>query len=84
MAMSGGYLYAAVNPKEGRLQAWFMPDMQQNTFECFLQDFSKTTKAESLLILDGAPAHRSSLKLAENVKLMLLPAYAPDRTADAA
>ena len=26
-----GYLYAAVNPKEGLLQAWLMPDMQQNT-----------------------------------------------------
>lgn len=73
-----GYLYAAVNPKEGLLQAWIMPDMQQNTFECFLQDFSKNTKAESLIILDGAPAHRSKLNIPENIDLMLLPAYAPE------
>ena len=73
-----GYLYAAVNPKEGLLQAWFMPDMQQNTFEYFLSDFSKYTKAESLLIFDGAPAHRSKLNLPENISLMLLPAYSPE------
>ncbi len=73
-----GYLYAAVNPKEGLLQAWLMPDMQQNTFQCFMDDFSKSTKADSLLILDGAPAHRSKLNLPENLCLMLLPAYAPE------
>lgn len=72
------YLYAAINPKEGLLQAWFMPDMQQNTFQCFLDDFSKKAKADSLLILDGAPSHRSRLKLAENIDLMLLPAYSPE------
>lgn len=73
-----GYLYAAVNPKEGLLQAWLMPDMQQNTFQCFLDDFAKNTQDESLLILDGAPCHRSRLRLAENVSLMLLPAYSPE------
>ena len=73
-----GYLYAAVNPKEGLLQAWLMPDMQQNTFQCFMDDFSKNTEADSLLILDGAPAHRSKLNLPEKLCLMFLPAYSPE------
>lgn len=73
-----GYLYAAINPKEGLLQAWLMPDMQQNTFQYFLQDFAKKAKAKSLLILDGAPAHRSKLELPENINLKLLPAYSPE------
>lgn len=72
------YLYAAVNPKEGLLQAWFMPDMQQNTFQCFLDDFSKSIRKGSLLILDGAPAHRSRLHLPQGMNLMLLPAYSPE------
>ena len=73
-----GYLYAAVNPKEGLLQAWLMPDMQQNTFQCFLDDFSEKAKADCLLIMDGAPAHRSKLKLPQHMNVWLLPAYAPE------
>ena len=73
-----GYLYAAVNPKEGLLQAWLMPDMQQNTFQCFLEDFAKKAKADCLLIMDGAPSHRSRLKLPQQMNIRLLPAYAPE------
>lgn len=73
-----GYVYAAVNPKEGLLQAWFMPDMQQNTFQYFLDDFSKKEKADCLLIIDGAPCHRSKLKLPQHMNIRLLPAYAPE------
>ncbi|GEO07499.1 endonuclease [Adhaeribacter aerolatus] len=70
------YLYVALSPKQGQLQAWFMPDMQQTTFQAFLDDFATTEKC--LLVLDGAPAHRSKLQLPEKVKLQLLPAYAPE------
>jgi transposase len=70
------YLYVALNPKQGQLQAWFMPDMQQTSFQAFLDDFAPEEKC--LLVLDGAPAHRSKLQLPQNVKLQLLPPYAPD------
>ena len=71
-----GYLYVALSPKQGQMQAWFMPDMQQTSFQTFLDDFA--TKEKCWLVLDGAPAHRSNLQLPENVKLQLLPPYAPE------
>lgn len=70
-----GYLYAVINPAEGQLQAWLMPDMQKNTF---LDDFSAELKVDTLLLIDGAPAHRARLKLQDNLKLQLLPAYSPE------
>jgi hypothetical protein len=70
------YLYVALSPKQGQLQAWFMPDMQQTTFQALLDDFE--TKEKCWLVLDGAPAHRSKLQLTEKVKLQLLPPYAPE------
>jgi hypothetical protein len=78
IAYEWGYLYVALNPSEGQLQAWLMPDMQQNTFQAFLDDFAATIPQQSLLLLDGAPAHRSQVKLPEQIKLQLLPAYAPE------
>lgn len=73
-----GYLYAVINPGEGQLQAWLMPDMQKNTFQAFLDDFSAELKVDTLLVLDGAPAHRARLKLQDKLKLQLLPAYSPE------
>ena len=73
-----GYLYAAINPQEGQLQAWLMPDMQKNTFQAFLDDFSAELKVDTLLLIDGAPAHRAGLKLQDKLKLQLLPAYSPE------
>jgi transposase len=70
------YLYVALSPKPGQLQAWFMPDMQPTSFQAFLDDFA--TKEKCLLVLDGAPAHRSKLQLPDKVKLQFLPPYAPD------
>ena len=78
IAYEWGYLYVALSPREGQLQAWLMPDMQQNTFQAFLDDFSSKTSKDSLLLLDGAPAHRSQVKLPEQLKLQVLPAYAPE------
>lgn len=73
-----GYLYAAINPREGQLQAWLMPDMQKNTFQTFLDDFSAEIKEDTLLVIDGAPAHRAKLKVPDKLHLQLLPAYSPE------
>ena len=72
-----GCLYAVINPAEGQLQAWLMPDMQKNTFQAFLDDFSAQLKEDTLLV-NGAPAHRARLKLKEKLKLQLLPAHSPE------
>ena len=73
-----GYLYVALNPEQGQLQAWFMPDMQANTFQVFLDDFAADSQQSRILILDGAPSHKSKLSLPETVKLQLLPPYSPE------
>ena len=74
--MSGAY--AAINPRERQLQAWLMPDRQKNTFQTFLNDFSAEVKVDTLLVIDGAPAHRGKLKLPDKLHLQLLPAYSPE------
>ena len=66
--MIGG-VYAVINPAEGQLQAWLMPDMQKNTFQAFLDDFSAELKGDTLLLIDSAPAHRARFKLQDNLKL---------------
>lgn len=55
-----------------------LPNMTQESFQVFLDEFAKQLKAETILITDGATAHRSkSLKPAEKINLELLPAYSP-------
>ena len=55
-----------------------MPDMQKNTFQAFLDDFSAQLQEETLLLIDGAPAHRGKLQLPDKLHLQLLPAYSPE------
>lgn len=73
-----GCLYAVINPAKGQLQTCLMPDMQKNNFQAFLDDSSAQPKIDTLLLIDDAPAHRSRLKLQDNLKLQLLPAYPPE------
>ncbi len=53
-----------------------LPNMTQESFQVFLDEFAKDLKEETILITDGATAHRSkSLKPDEKINLELLPAY---------
>ena len=73
-----GYLSVAINPVTGDVQMLILPNMTQESFQVFLDEFAKAVKAESILITDGAGAHRSNkLKVAEKIGLELLPAYSP-------
>ena len=52
--------------------------MRQASFQVFLDEFAEGLKAETILITDGATAHRSKkLKTGEKIHLELLPAYSP-------
>ena len=46
--------------------------------QAFLDDFSADLKVDTLLLIDGAPAHRARLKWQYKLKLQLLPAYSPE------
>ena len=71
-----GYLSVAINPVTGEVKMLILPNMTQESFQVFLDEFAKDLKEETILITDGATAHRSkSLKPDEKINLELLPAY---------
>ena len=74
------YLYGAVSPKDGTCVYLIMPRSDRESFQVFLNALSrKFARQYILLVLDGAPNHRSSdLVLPANISLLFLPPYAPE------
>ena len=74
------YLYGAVAPKQGTCVYLIMPTSDTACFQAFLDVLSrKYARQDILLVLDGAPNHRSGqLVVPNNVTLFLLPPYAPE------
>jgi DDE superfamily endonuclease len=74
------YLYGAVCPKDGRCAYLIMPTSNTECFQVFLDALAKKFAREDiLLVLDGAPNHRSgSLAVPKNISLLFLPPYAPE------
>ncbi len=55
-----------------------LPNMTQESFQIFLDEFADGLKTATILITDGATAHRSqNLKSSEKINLELLPTYSP-------
>lgn len=74
------YLYGAVAPKDGTCVYLIMPTSNTACFQAFLDVLSrKFARQDILLVLDGAPNHRSGqLVVPANITLLLLPAYSPE------
>ena len=74
------YLYGAVSPKDGRCVHLIMPTSNTACFQSFLDALSRRfTRQDILLVLDGAPNHRSGdLVIPDNITLLFLPPYAPE------
>ncbi|HEY1760433.1 MAG TPA: IS630 family transposase [Bryobacteraceae bacterium] len=74
------YLYGAVSPKDGTCVYLIMPTSDTACFQAFLDTLSrKYARQDILLVLDGAPNHRSGqLAVPKNVTLFFLPPYAPE------
>lgn len=54
------YLYGAVSPKDGACVYLIMPKSDTESFQTFLNALSRRfSKLDILLVLDGAPNHRS-------------------------
>ena len=74
------YLYGAVCPQDGTCVYLIMPTSNTACFQSFLNVLSRRfPKQEILLVLDGAPNHRSGdLAVPRNITLQFLPPYAPE------
>jgi transposase len=74
------YLYGAVSPKDGSCVYLIMPRSDTASFQVFLRALSrKFARQDILLVLDGAPNHRSGgLAIPANISLLFLPPYSPE------
>jgi len=79
-----GYLYAAINPASGDLFGLILPSMTVESMSLFVREFRLWLKengeaeAETLLVLDGAGAHRSERVSYGLMEKELLPPYSPE------
>jgi transposase len=74
------YLYGAVSPKDGTCVYLIMPTSNTACFQAFLDVLARRfARQDILLVLDGAPNHRSSdLAVPNNITLLYLPPYSPE------
>lgn len=74
------YLYAAVEPTTGESFCRYLPGMDDGCLKVFLEALSESYPDHHLLVvLDGAPSHRSEqIEHPENVSMLMLPAYSPE------
>ncbi len=74
------YLHGAVSPKDGTRVYLIMPTSNTACFQAFLNVLSrKFARRDILLVLDGAPNHRSSeLVLPGNISALFPPPHAPE------
>ena len=74
------YLYGAVAPKDGTCVYLIMPTSNTECFQAFLDVLArKFARQDILLVLDGAPNHRSGdLAVPDNITLLYLPPYSPE------
>lgn len=74
------YLYAALDPVSGESLCAYLPNVDGVCFEAFLKHLGEFySEHHLLLVLDGAPSHRSKeITYPENVSLLALPAYSPE------
>ena len=74
------YLYAALDPSSGVSFCMCLPGMDDGCLEVFFDELSKRYSDEHLLVvLDGAPSHRSEqIVHPENISFLMLPPYSPE------
>jgi transposase len=74
------YLYAAVEPTTGESFCLYLPGMDSGCLQSFLKEISEAYPENHLLVvLDGAPSHRSEqIVCPDNVELLRLAAYSPE------
>jgi transposase len=74
------YAYAAVSPRDDRLDSLILPHVNSVCMQVFLDEVAARYPHEHIImVLDGAGWHRSHLlKLPSNLHLLSLPPYSPE------
>ncbi|WP_341822251.1 IS630 family transposase [Wolbachia endosymbiont (group A) of Clivina fossor] len=74
------YLYSAVNPRNGESSSLFVPNVNTDCMNIFLEQMSQYLGTrEAFLVVDCAGWHRSKgLKIPQNITLIYLPPYSPE------
>jgi transposase len=72
------YLYLALCPYSGKVFAMFLPYMNKECFSIFSQQLAQDLSDTTLLIVDRASTHQSSLLANSSIILHHLPAACPE------
>lgn len=74
------YIYSSVEPKTGDLFSLFLPFVNTEMMQIYLDEFSKTIGSNKiLLIMDQAGWHKSkALIVPDNIIIWYLPPYSPE------
>jgi hypothetical protein len=74
------YLYSAINSRNGENFNLFVPYVNTDCMNIFLEQMSKDLEArEAFLIMDCASWHKSkNLKIPGNITIIYLPPYSPE------
>jgi transposase len=74
------FLFGAFSPITGDQFLLEMPECNTNTFQIYLNEFSKSNPDEfKIIVLDNGAFHKAtSLIIPENIALIFLPPYSPE------
>ena len=74
------YIYASVCPKTGESFSLFLPEVNTEMMNIYLEELSRYFKGERvILVMDKASWHKSKgLKVPKNIEIKKLPAYSPE------
>lgn len=74
------YLFGAFSPVTGDQFQLELPYCSADTFQIFLNEFSKQNSTEyKIIVLDNGAFHRAvKLKIPDNIALLFLPPYSPE------
>lgn len=73
------YAYGAISPADGRFDSLILPQVNGKCMQLFLDEVARRYPDENIvMVLDGAGWHKSPFQLADNLRLIFLPPYAPE------
>ena len=72
------YLYLSLCPFTGQGYAAFLPKLNADWFQWFVQQVDKCLTAKSLFIMDGARAHKADSMKVSHLVFQKLPPYCPE------
>lgn len=73
------YAYGAISPADGHFDSLILPQVNGKCMQLFLDEVARRHPDENIvMVLDGAGWHKSPFQLADNLRLIFLPPYAPE------